>query len=347
MKADKMKNMGIAKPPKKILIVKPSSLGDVVHSLPFLDSIRTGFPKSEIHWVIAKGLEGLLEGHPMISSLVVINKDMWKKVSGTGETVREIRQLFRRLRGEGYDMVIDLQGLLRSGLIAMCTGAPLRVGFAEAREGSTFFYNRKVSADRNMHAVERYLRVAGELGCSSRDVIFPFPLMKKGVKRIKEVKTSLKDYVIMVPGARWDTKIWPAESFGRLASMLPLKSVVVGSGKDVPIADRIVEMSRGRAVSFAGKTTLRELVEIMRYADMVISNDSGPMHIAAALNIPVAALFGPTSPDRTGPYGKGHVIIRSGVECSPCFRKRCGDLKCLAEISAEEVFEKIRVFFAD
>ncbi|MEJ2685377.1 MAG: lipopolysaccharide heptosyltransferase I [Candidatus Sulfobium sp.] len=340
-----MKSMGIAKQPKKILIVKPSSLGDVVHSLPFLNSLRSCFPKSEIHWVIAKGLEGLLEGHPMIDGLIIINKDMWKKISRTGQTLREIRALFRRLRDGGYDMVIDLQGLLRSGLITASTGAPLRIGFAEAREGSTLFYSRRVGTGRNMHAVERYLEVAHELGCNSGDVIFPFPLVKSGLKRIKELKTSLRDYVVLVPGARWDTKVWPAESFGRLASMLPLKSVVVGNGKDVAIADRIVGMAGGKTVSLAGRTTLAELIEVMRDARMVVSNDSGPMHIAAALNVPVAALFGPTSPERTGPYGKGHVIIRSERECSPCFRKRCRDFRCMAEISPEAVFGKIRGFF--
>jgi lipopolysaccharide heptosyltransferase I len=337
-----MKNMGVAKPPKKILIVKPSSLGDVVHSLPLLNSIKSRFPKAEIHWVIARGLEGLLEGHPMIDGMVIINKDMWKKISRAGETVREIRCLFKGLRNAGYDMVIDLQGLLRSGLITMSTGSPLRIGFAEAREGSTFFYNKKVSTGRNMHAVERYLKIAEELGCDSGRVIFPFPLKKGGLNGIREFKTSLKDYVVLVPGARWNTKIWPAERFGRLASMLPLKSVVIGSGKDIPLADRIVDIAGGKAVSLAGRTTLAELVEIMRGARLVISNDSGPMHIAAALNVPVAALFGPTSHLRTGPYGKGHVIVQSEIKCSPCFKKRCRDVKCMEEISSEAVFEKIR-----
>lgn len=337
-----MKSMGIGKSPEKILIVKPSSLGDVVHSLPFLNSIRSCFPKAEIHWVIANGLDGLLEGHPMIDDLIIINKDKWKKISRLGETAGEVRSLFRRLKEARYDMVVDLQGLLRSGLITISTGAPLRIGFAEAREGSTLFYNRKVATSRDMHAVERYLKISDELGCDSKEPVFPFPLTKKGLEGIRELKASLNDYIVLVPGARWDTKVWPAESFGRLASMLPLRSVVVGSGKDVPAADRIVGMAGGKALSLAGRTSLVELVEIMRGARLVISNDSGPMHIAAALKVPVAALFGPTSPERTGPYGKGHVIIKSERSCAPCFRKKCDNLRCMEEISPEKVFEKIR-----
>lgn len=328
----------------KILVVKPSSLGDVVHSLPFLNSIRNCFPKAEIHWVIASGLEGLLEGNAMIDNLVIINKDRWKKISRVRKTLGEFRELHSRLKRQGYDMVIDLQGLLRSGLITIGTGAPVRVGFAGAREGSTFFYNRKVVTDGNMHAVERYLKVAGALGCKSTDVVFPFPLAKKELNGINEIKNSLKDYAVLVPGARWETKIWPSESFGRLASMLPLSSVVVGSSGDIPVADRIVAMSEGKAVSLAGRTSLPELVEVMRGAQVVISNDSGPMHIAAALNIPVVALFGPTSPERTGPYGEGHVIVRSAKECAPCFRKRCRDSGCMKEISPGEVFENVRRF---
>ena len=328
----------------KILVVKPSSLGDVVHSLPFLNSIRSCFPEAKIHWVIARGLEGLLEGNPMIDGLVIINKDGWKKISRAWKTLREFRELYSRLKRQGYDMVIDLQGLLRSGLITIGTGAPVRVGFAGAREGSTLFYNRKIGTDRNMHAVQRYLKAAGALGCESTNVVFPFPLAKKELKGINEIKSSLKDYAVLVPGARWETKIWPSESFGRLASMLPLRSVVVGSSGDIPVADRIVAMSKGKAVSLAGRTSLPELVEVMRGARVVISNDSGPMHIAAALNVPVAALFGPTSPERTGPYGEGHVIIRSAKRCSPCFKKRCRDSSCMKEISPEAVFENITRF---
>lgn len=278
----------------------------------------------------------------MIERLVIINKDGWKKMSRVVDTVREIRSLFRCLRDGRYDMVIDLQGLLRSGLITISTGAPVRVGFAAAREGSTLFYNWKVGTQRDMHAVERYLKVAGVFGCDNGNVIFPLPHPETESDTVKSVRETLGHYAVLVPGARWETKIWPAENFGRLASMLPLKSVIVGGGKDIPIADRIITMAGKKAVSLAGRTTLPDLVEIMRGARLAVSNDSGPMHIAAALNVPVVAVFGPTSPERTGPYGKGHVIIRSELKCSPCFRKECRDFRCMEGISPEEVFERIR-----
>ena len=325
---------------RKILIVKPSSLGDVVHSLPFLNAMKTCFPKAQIHWVIAKGLEGLLEGHPMIDELIIIKKDLWKNISRTGRTLKEIRDLFRQLRHEKYDIVVDLQGLLRSGLITLATHAPLRIGFSEAREGSRFFYTKKVKAGRDIHAVDRYMKVSEELGCDVCDRVFPFPFSSSAGSETRTL-VGPDPYAVLVPGARWKTKIWPAESFGKVASMLPLKSVVIGATSDKAIADSVVLHSGEKARSLAGQTSLRQLIEIMRTAEVVITNDSGPMHIAVALNIPVIAIFGPTSPVRTGPFGKGHVILQSQTECVPCFKRSCREIRCMNEITPEAVYQAV------
>jgi heptosyltransferase-1 len=139
----------------KFLIIKPSSLGDVIHSLPFLNAVKAGFPGASVHWVIAKGLEGILEAHPMIDKLWVINKDAWKKIGNLKVTVNELKELFRNMKKERYDIAFDLQGLLRSGVIASATGAPVRVGFKEAREGSSFFYTHKIKGGKGIHAVDR------------------------------------------------------------------------------------------------------------------------------------------------------------------------------------------------
>jgi lipopolysaccharide heptosyltransferase I len=328
---------------RKILIVKPSSLGDIVHSLPFLNVMRTCFPDAQIHWVVAKGFEGLLEGHPMIDRLLVINKDAWKKISCARDTINEIRELFRALKRERYDLVIDLQGLLRSGIISKATGAPLRIGFHEAREGSRVFYTHKVVGGKDIHAVERYLRIAEFLGDKVSDISFPLPPAESlSPLNIQHPTFKIDEpYVVLVPGARWKTKRWPPEKFGRLSSMLPVQSVIAGGKSDTDIAEEIVSLSGGKAMSLAGKTDLKDLGEIMRNARFVVSNDSGPMHIAAALGIPVFAVFGPTDPKRTGPYGKGHSIIKADVSCAPCFKRTCDDMKCMKNVSAEKVFEII------
>lgn len=345
----------LKKPPRKILIIKPSSLGDVVHSLPFLNALRDSFPRAEIHWIIAKGLEGLLEGHPMINKLWIINKDDWKRIKGARATIKELRSLFKSLKAEKYDLVIDLQGLLRSGILAKATGASVRVGFKEAREGSRIFYTHTVKAGQDVHAVDRYLEIAKFLGCDISDIKFPFPLFFNSFAAGEPVRGGQlssasgglnfhlsERYAVIVPGARWETKRWYPERFGELSSMLSLKSLVVGGESDADIADIVVRNSDGNAISAAGKTTLKELIEIIKNARFVVTNDSGPMHIAAALNVPVFAIFGSTNPVRTGPYGRLHVIIRKELECSPCYRKNCRTVQCMEMISVREVADAIR-----
>lgn len=326
--------------PEKILIIKPSSLGDIVHSLPFLQVIRNSFPSAEIHWVVAKGFEGLLKDHPMINKLLIIKKDQWRKPANIGKTIVEVRRFFREIRKESYDVAIDLQGLLRSGLIIYATKAPIRVGFEDAREGGDLFYTHKVKTGKEMHAVNKYLEIASAMGLKAGRVEFPMPLIGDALKKPR-LKGGDKEYIVVVPGARWRTKRWSAEKFGALISMLETETIIVGAGSDTKMSEEIKAKSNGNALSMAGKTDIKELILIIRNAEYVICNDSGPMHIAAALNIPVIAIFGPTNPLRTGPYGSNHVIIRRDIDCAPCYKKTCKDIKCMEDISVETVYKAI------
>ncbi len=215
----------------------------------------------------------------------------------------------------------------------------MRVGFQEAREGSRLFYTHKVKGGKDIHAVDRYLKIAAYLGCDISDIRFPF---FSHSNLSLDQSLIAEDYAVIIPGARWKTKVWPAEKFGKLASELSLKTVIAGGKSEVGAADIIVSLSQGKSLSLAGKTSLKELVEVIRHAQYVVSNDSGPMHIAAAFNIPVFAIFGPTDQTRTGPYGKGHTIIREGVTCSPCFKKTCSDMKCMNDLSVDKVYKTIK-----
>jgi heptosyltransferase I len=326
--------------PRKILIVKPSSLGDIIHSLPFLYVMHEFFPEAQIHWLVAEGSEGVLQGNPMISKLWIIRKDRWKKIGSVKDTIAELSGLANVLRKQNFDIVIDLQGLLRSGMIAGATGSPMRIGLSDSREGSSFFYTHIVDAGSGIHAVDRYLRVAGALGCDICNVRFPMPLITESAE-ITRIKEELGDYAVIVPGARWRTKRWPAERFGELAAKLKIRSVVVGSEADRQTAIMIAERSGGKALAMAGETNLGELVSIIQGAKYVITNDSGPMHIAAACGRPVIAIFGPTDPMLTGPYGPDHIIVRKRVDCAPCRLKKCSDMKCMNEISVEDVYQVI------
>ncbi len=326
----------------KILVVKPSSLGDIVHSLPVLHSLQTCFPDASVHWVVAKGFEEMFKGHQLVKKLWIINKDEWKKLGHAKGTIRELKELSRALKDEKYDLVVDLQGLLRSGVITAATKAPVRIGFREAREGSRMFYTHTVIGGKGLHAVDRYLKIAESLGCDTSDVRFPFPPLHE----VSFSESLPGKYAVFVPGARWHTKKWPPEKFGRLAGLMPFTVVVVGGRNDIDLGNEIVRLSGGKAVSLAGSTGLRQLIKILHGAEFVVSNDSGPLHIAAALGRPVYALFGPTDASRTGPYGKGHLIIRADVECSPCFRKKCDDVKCMERLSVKQVYQAIQLSFS-
>ena len=326
--------------PKKILIVKPSALGDIVHTLPVLAVLKSNFPEAEIHWVVAKGLNEVLENHPMISKLWIIDKNKWKKLESVKETFVEITTLQKELKREKFDVVIDLQGLFRTGLISKFTGCKFRIGFKRAREGAALFYTHKVDVDwENIHAVDRYLKLLEPLGCKIDKAEFPMAPYPEACAIMNELP---EDYVVIAPSACKEANRWPAERFGQLASKLDLPSVVVSNMADANIADELVAVSEGKAISVAGRTTIMELVAVIKKAKYFISNDTGPMHIAAAMDVPVFAIFGPANPVRTGPYGDIHTIVKADIPCSPCYKKkRCARSECLKALTVDLVYKKI------
>jgi lipopolysaccharide heptosyltransferase I len=320
--------------PGKILIIKPSSLGDIIHGLPVLNALRMRFPEAELHWVVAKGFHGILEEHPMIHRLWIIDKNAWKKPGKIFQTVSDLKELAAGLRKERFDLVVDLQGLFRSALIGLFTGARERVGFESAREGAKYTYKFRVKTDPELHAVDKNMLIARFLGCETSEPTFPLPPLDPS----PAVLRNMGAYAAIAPFAGTQVKTWALENFAELASMLPIPSVIVGGKADRERGDRIALLSNGRAFSLAGRITLKELAAIIKHAKFVVCPDTGPMHIAAALNVPVFAIFGPTSPARTGPYGNIHTIIRSGAICSPCYkRKPCPDWRCMHDIKPEMV----------
>ncbi len=347
----------------KILIIKPSSLGDVIHSLPFLKAIKNTFPDAEIEWVISKNLKEILEGNPLINRLIVFDKDSWNKIKNLPKTITEAKILINTLKSGHYDMVVDLQGLLRSGLITFFTSSPLKVGFKNAREGSSIFYNKKISVNGSLHAVDRYLEIAkairqglGVRGQGSDKAEFPLYVDKTATENIKKLLGGLKEkeYVVVIPSARWETKRWSPENFGTLISKVSVPCIVTGSRADEQVVKEVMRFSNGKGTNFCGKTDLKELTALIAGAKAVVSNDSGPMHIAAALGALVIALFGPTDPYKTGPYGWSEIraeqekknlrVIRASISCSPCFKKKCKDPLCMRGISVDTVLEEIKEY---
>lgn len=332
----------------KILVIKPSSLGDVIHSLPFLKAVKDTFKDVQVDWVISKNLQEVLEGNPLINRLIVIDKDSWKKIWKALKTVADMKELIKTLRDDEYDMVVDLQGLLRSGIITFFARSPVKAGFDNAREGSRIFYNKKVSIADAVHAVDRYLEAAKAIGAGIGKAEFPISVDNDAKENIRKVLGNITQYAVAVPSARWQTKRWPPEKFGSLISRLSVPCVITGSSADTQIAERVISSSGGNGFSLCGRTGLKELTALIAGARAVVSNDSGPMHIAAALGIPVIALFGPTDPEKTGPYGwhtnENLRVIRAPVSCSPCFRKKCKEDPCMNKIGVEEVYEAVKEY---
>lgn len=334
-------NQIILPSPQKILIIKPSAWGDIVHSLPFLSAVKKRYPDAEIHWVIAKGLQAFLKDHPLIHKLWIMDKEGWKKLSKLRKISKEINVFRKGLRNENFDVSIDLSGLLRSGLITRAAKAKYRLGFSDSGEYSSFFYTHKVEGGNQIHAIDRYLKLAHLLDCDISCIEYPFAPLPDISKLLN---TLPENFCIISPSAGKAANRWPAKRYGELAAKLPIPSVVIASPADAAIADTVTSFSNNKAINLAGKTNLMELVALIARSEFFVCNDTGPMHIAAALNIPVFAIFGPANPTRTGPYGNGHTIIQEELDCSPCYAKNpCTkhNWRCMNDLTVSTVLHSI------
>jgi heptosyltransferase-1 len=328
----------LATPPQRILIIKPSAIGDVVHALPVLNLLRTRWPAAHISWLVTPTCSSLLEGHPQLDEVILFQRNRYGKHWWNPMVLAEFWRFNRDLRRRNFDLVIDLQGLLRSGYLSWKTAAPVRVGFSDAREGATYFYTHKVQADsRTEHAVFRYLKVAQALGCPIEPVKFVFPTDASDRAAIAALLPAGKPYAVLLPGSNWLTKRWPVEHFAQAArdirSRFGLEPVIAGGPDDTSLAAQI------EGLNLCGKTPLRQLVALLEGASLVIANDSGPMHIAAALNRPLVTPFGPTNPNLTGPYGRMDSVLRVDIPCSPCLSRRCSHQSCLKWLKPQDVLD--------
>ena len=328
-------------PPQRILLIKPSAIGDVVHTLPIWNLLRNHWPGAQISWLVTPACAGLLDGLPGLN-VIRFERGRLANAWRSASAAKELLGLGQGLRDLRFDLVIDLQGLFRSGWMTWQTKAPIRVGFDNAREFSWAFYTHRVPVDtREQHATDRYLKVLAALGVPTSPIEYPFAKDDRDFAHVERLLPGGKKYVVLLPGTNWPTKRWPVEKFARLVE--PLKQrfgldVVVAGGADVEqLAHQIPH-----ATTLAGKTNLRQLVALLDRANLVIANDSGPMHIAAALGRPLVALYGPTNPVRTGPYGRMESVLRLDIPCSPCYSRRCSHQSCLQWLDVEPVLELAR-----
>lgn len=341
--------------PRTILIVKLSAIGDVVQTIPMAEALRNQFPTAQIDWLVEEDASELLIGHPALNRVLVSRRKYWlSQLRQKGErrlALREIKNFLTTLRSVKYDWVIDNHGLFKSGLMVFLSRGRRKIGFQPsagiADEGNYFFTReryRPLSIEK--HALERYLDLVRQLGVNVNEPILKFPVSEEVRGKVKGTLAqrglSLSHLVVIHPLAKWPTKRWPNENFARLAeSLLDLGATVVfsGSPEDCGEIKKIMAImeDNAQALNLAGQTGLKELAALFSLANLVITTDTGPMHLAAAVQVPLIALFGPTAPWRTGPYGNGHIILRRNLPCSPCFQKKCPTIECMNSLPVEEV----------
>ena len=348
-------NSAEARDPSSVLVVKLSAIGDVIQTLPMVEALKNRYPRACIDWLVEEEASDLLFGHPALNRVIVSRRKSWlKQLFRKGEfrkTLQEIGRFLRELRSRQYDLVIDNHGILKSGLLVMLSRGKRKIGFSRsagiAEEGNYLFTNERykpLSIER--HALERYLDLVSQMGVPVEKAALGYPVSRdfslKAENLLRQKGFFSRPLVVIHPMAKWETKQWPPENFSRLISALTKRKasvVVTGSPQDVePVKEILRRVEDPTAVlNLAGKTSLKELAGIFALSDLVLTPDTGPMHLAAAAQAPLIALFGPTAPWRTGPCGDHSLVIRKDLACSPCFKKKCSTRECMNSIGVEEV----------
>jgi heptosyltransferase-1 len=365
---------------QKILLIKLSAVGDVVHTIPVLNKLRRRYPSAQLDWLVTPPIAELLRHHPAITNIIEFERDAWSKPWRLTPFAVYAR-LATNLRTSAYDLVIDMHGQFRTAVLTLATGAPARIGFDRprarvwdasprkfpvaarkhawqgAREGSWLAYTHHISVPTlDLHAVDRYLNVGAILGLDQDPADFSFPIPPAAVSRVdallRQHGVDGAGIVIMAPGTIWETKRWGTEKFAKLARHFLSKGfavVLIGAQRERKVCEEVAQAARG-AVDFAGMTTLSELAALIRRSALSITNDSGPMHLAVALNRPVISIFGPTDPFWIGPYRRPHTVLHTELPCSPCYLRQLNECShnhaCMNSVSPLSVIARAEIELA-
>jgi heptosyltransferase I len=330
---------------KRLLLIKPSALGDVAQAAASAWALKARWPGMHLTWMINAGLEALIKPLSCLDATLPFARHRFRGFSAPVKG--PLRGFVRTLRQGRYDAVLDMQGLFRSGLFAWLSRAKVRVGQRNAREFAPLFYTRKVDVPpQPVHAKERYNALTAALDCAPptrHDLDVTEAEREAARARLAAEGFEGGPLVVVCPGARWESKIWPArhmaDALDRLARDAgATRPVVIGSDDARAECEAVTRACRGaRPLNLCGGTGLRELAALLDVADLMLTCDSGPMHVAAAQGTPVVAVLGPTDPRRTGPYGQLDNVVKGQCELMPCLKRRCPGLgqKCLRDLPGE------------
>jgi lipopolysaccharide heptosyltransferase I len=330
-------------PAERIALLKPSALGDIVHALPVLTALRQRYSHAHITWVVNEVYEPLLRGHRDLDDTLPFDRRASR--CGWRAAASSWLHFLRELRQRRFDLVIDLQGLFRTALMVAATGAPRRVGLSTAREGARCCYSDVIPVgglDR-LHAVERCWKVAEALGVGDVPKEFHVPIPAEA-RRWAEDTTAIypRPWLMLGPGSRWPTKRWPPAHFAALARRAQEQFggtvFFVGGGDETPLAEAVQAKLTGPSLDLTGSTSLPRLAALLQRADVMLANDTGPLHLAAALGRPVVAPYTCTKVRRSGPYGAERGAIESSVWCAGSYIKRCSRMECMTELTPDRLW---------
>jgi heptosyltransferase I len=337
----------------KILLIKLSSIGDVVHTLPAFSAIRQALPNAEISWVVEKGSAEILRHNPLISKLVEIDTRSLRKKDSFGQNFSLAAQQLRELRSVKYDVALDFQGLLKSAMIAKLSRARRRIGFAKEalREpASRFLLTETVSVPPKINVINKNLSLAEKaLNIPVPEQNFEFPIFSEEKHRAEAaeiIERAGERFVILNPAGGWWTKLWEAEKYGALADKLweqyGLVSVITTAPNEKKLAGRVLAAGKSGKMIFS-TPTLKGFYELAKQAAVYIGGDTGPTHLAVAAGTPVVGIFGPTEWWRNGSPRENDICVeRNDIACRvDCHRRTCSNWICL-DISVESVFQAVR-----
>lgn len=328
---------------EKILIVKLSSLGDIVHTLPAFKAIKDNYPESKISWVVEKNGAEILRSLEGLDEIIVFDTLNWRKKPFSLKTLEDIKESVKRIRGR-FNLAIDFQGTLKSSFIAYISGARERVGFGRKnlREplSSVFYTKQAQNFQENIHVILKNMKLLETIGIENKEP--DFPQLKLDTDLPKGLNLEGERLIIINGGGGWETKIWVKGRWKELA--LKIKELgyepvfLWGNKKE---KERMEEESKGE-IPLVPFLTIPQLMKLISISRLVISGDTFPLHIADALGIPVVGIYGPSSPFRNGPLSKKSRVVFQELPCSFCYKRKCKNLECMEKIKVEMVFQKVK-----
>ncbi len=322
---------------KRILLIKLRYLGDVVLSTPVLPLLRKQFPEVKMTFLVNPGTAAVLYDNPYLDEVWVLpRKPWWQQL-----------RFIQRMRHAKFDTVIDLTDGDRSAFLSWVTGASVRLGYNRDRRWRGKFYSQVLpSAYGSMHMVEYHQQAIAALGIHESggepEVYLHPDVRQQDQEEFGDFFAKVQPLVLLHPTARYVFKAWPLERFAAVADWLSgqgIRVALIGSQREILIGQQIINLTKHKPVNLMGNTCLSQLAALMKRSHLLIGNDGGPMHMAAAVGCPVLGLFGPTNPAVWGPRGKNVKVIYKGLNCEECFYPGCsrGEESCMRKISVEEV----------